>query len=110
MLPFRLKSPVIPWLKGRRQNIDNLFMTVLYSDHFPFSSKGRIHLQVHVNGVRQEIPPETTVFQLLAQLKILPERVVVEINLKVIDRAEYRRSLLKEGDRIEIIGFVGGGV
>jgi len=67
-------------------------------------------MQVHVNGVRQEIPPKTTVSQLLAQLKILPERIVVEINLKVIDRADYGRSLLKEGDQIEIIGFVGGGV
>jgi thiamine biosynthesis protein ThiS len=67
-------------------------------------------MQVNVNGVRQEIPPETTVSQILAQLNILPERVVVEINLKVIDRAEYRRSFLKEGDQIEIIGFVGGGV
>ncbi|HZR46578.1 MAG TPA: sulfur carrier protein ThiS [Candidatus Manganitrophaceae bacterium] len=67
-------------------------------------------MQINVNGVRQEIPPETTVSQLLARLKILPERVVVEINLKVVDRAEYRRSFLREGDQIEIIGFVGGGV
>jgi sulfur carrier protein len=67
-------------------------------------------MQVTVNGTRQEVPPETTVSQLLAELKILPERVVVEINLSVIDRDRYPRHSLKEGDQIEIIGFVGGGI
>lgn len=67
-------------------------------------------MRVTVNGMRQEVPPETTVAQLLTELKILPERVVVEINLAVIGREHYPRHSLKEGDRIEIIGFVGGGV
>ncbi len=67
-------------------------------------------MQVTVNGVRQEVLSETTLSQLLTELKILPERVVVEINLAVIDREQYQRYSLKEGDQIEIIGFVGGGV
>jgi thiamine biosynthesis protein ThiS len=66
-------------------------------------------MQVTVNGVRQEVPPESTVSQLLTELKLLPERVVVEINLTVVDREQYNRLSLKEEDRIEIIGFVGGG-
>jgi sulfur carrier protein len=66
-------------------------------------------MQVTVNGVRQEVSSETTVFQLLTELKILPERVVVEINLAVVDREQFGRFSLKEGDQIEIIGFVGGG-
>jgi thiamine biosynthesis protein ThiS len=67
-------------------------------------------MQVTVNGVRQEVPPETTVSQLLTELKLLPERVVVEINLTVVDREQYNQFSLKEEDQIEIIGFVGGGV
>jgi thiamine biosynthesis protein ThiS len=67
-------------------------------------------MQVTVNGVRQEVPPKTTVSQLLTELKLLPERVVVEINLTVVDREQYNRFSLKEEDQIEIIGFVGGGV
>ncbi|MBI3802341.1 MAG: sulfur carrier protein ThiS [Nitrospirae bacterium] len=66
-------------------------------------------MQVTVNGVRQEIPAETNILELLAQLNVQPERVAVEINLQVIHRQQYNRVPLKEGDQIEIIGFVGGG-
>lgn len=66
-------------------------------------------MQVTVNGVRQDVPSETTLIQFLAGLKVIPDRVAVEINLTVVDRGEYHRVTLKEGDQIEIIGFVGGG-
>lgn len=67
-------------------------------------------MQVTVNGVRQDVPSNTTISQLLAELKLLPERVVVEINLTVIDREKYHQVSLREEDQIEIIGFVGGGI
>jgi thiamine biosynthesis protein ThiS len=66
-------------------------------------------MQVVVNGTRQEVPPNMNLSQLLDQLQIQPERVAVEVNLKVIRRQEYSQLPLKEGDQIEIIGFVGGG-
>lgn len=67
-------------------------------------------MQVTVNGVRQEIPPGTSVSQLLNTLKIPPARVAVEINLAVIDRKAYDQISLNDGDSVEIIGFVGGGI
>lgn len=62
-----------------------------------------------VNGVKQTVPEGTTVTQLLDTLKILPERVVVEVNLTILKRAEHARTTLKEGDQVEIVHFVGGG-
>lgn len=66
-------------------------------------------MQVIVNGTKQEVPSGTTVSQLLEKFKIQPERVAVEVNLKVIQRQQYNLISLSDGDQIEIIGFVGGG-
>jgi thiamine biosynthesis protein ThiS len=66
-------------------------------------------MQVVVNGTRKEVPPGMNLSQLLDQLKVQPERVAVEVNLKIIHRQQYGQVLLNEGDQIEIIGFVGGG-
>jgi len=65
--------------------------------------------QLMVNGVRQTVTDGTTVTQLLDILKILPERVVVEVNLTILKRAEHASTTLKEGDQVEIVHFVGGG-
>lgn len=64
---------------------------------------------VTVNGVKQAVPDGTTVDRLLDTLKILPERVVVEVNLTILKRAEHANTALKEGDQVEIVHFVGGG-
>lgn len=66
-------------------------------------------MRVTVNGVGQEVPSEMNVSDLLARLNVQPEKVAVEINLQIIGRQQYNRVSLKEGDQIEIIGFVGGG-
>jgi len=50
-----------------------------------------------------------TVTQLLRELDIIPERVAVEVNLKIIRRADFESYRLKEGDSVEIVYFVGGG-
>lgn len=50
-----------------------------------------------------------TVRELLGEMDIVPERVAVEVNLKVIKRAEYAGHRLQEGDTIEVVYFVGGG-
>ena len=62
-----------------------------------------------MNGVKQTMSDGTTVTQLLDTLKILPERVVVEVNLTILKRAEHPQTLLQEGDQVEIVHFVGGG-
>jgi sulfur carrier protein len=66
-------------------------------------------MDVMVNGQKRELPEETTVSRLLETLNVAPERVVVEVNLTVLKRAEHPRTVLKEGDQVEIVHFVGGG-
>ena len=69
---------------------------------------GRV-MEVVVNGDTRELPDGVTVSQLLETMKVMPERVVVEVNLTILKRAQHTTAVLKEGDRVEIVHFVGGG-
>ncbi|QPD03397.1 MAG: Thiamine biosynthesis protein ThiS [Candidatus Nitrospira kreftii] len=66
-------------------------------------------IQIHLNGQVRTWRSGTTVADLLHDLDIKAERVAVELNLEVLDRARFDQRLLKDGDRLEIIGFIGGG-
>ena len=66
-------------------------------------------IRLYLNGEGREFAPNTTVANLLEALRMPPERVAVELNLQILDKQEYARTVLKEGDRLEIISFVGGG-
>ena len=50
-----------------------------------------------------------TVSKLLEQLNVDPRRVAVEHNLVVLKRTAYDSTLVKEGDEVEVVNFVGGG-
>lgn len=65
-------------------------------------------MRLKVNG-EEYTTGKDTVTQLLKELDIIPERVAVEVNLKIIRRADFDSCRLKEGDSIEVISFVGGG-
>ena len=64
---------------------------------------------IQVNGRQQRVEEGATVTRLLMDLGIHEERVAVELNLKIVERQDYERTLLREGDKVEIISFVGGG-
>jgi sulfur carrier protein len=66
-------------------------------------------MDVTVNGEPRALGDGMTVSDLLRQLAIVPERVVVEVNLKILKRAEHPQVTLSEGDRVEIVHLVGGG-
>ncbi|VAX26402.1 hypothetical protein MNBD_NITROSPIRAE01-1672 [hydrothermal vent metagenome] len=66
-------------------------------------------MQVEINGLKQEILPNSNVLQLLQQFEIAAEGIAVEINLTVIDRQAYDATVLQDGDTVEIIRFIGGG-
>ena len=66
-------------------------------------------MELMVNGEPRKLPEGLTVAGLLEHLAIRPERVVVEVNLTVLKRAEHPGTLLKSGDQVEIVQFVGGG-
>ena len=65
-------------------------------------------MKLSINGEEHETSSRT-VAELLQELRILPERVEVEVNLEVIRRAAFDEIELKDGDAVEIVNFVGGG-
>ena len=66
-------------------------------------------IKVQINGEEKEIADGLSVARLLEELQIRPGRVVVELNQDVVSRAAHDSTLLKEGDALEIVHFVGGG-
>jgi sulfur carrier protein len=66
-------------------------------------------MQIVLNGEPKELPANVSIQQLLDQLAIPSGRVACEVNLKIIKRAFYPETVLKEGDTVEIIQAIGGG-
>ena len=66
-------------------------------------------MQIHVNGQLRVTKEGATVADLLREIEIRPDRVAVELNLEVLERHEFESRGLREGDRVEIISFIGGG-
>lgn len=66
-------------------------------------------MQIQVNGESRESRAGTTVADLLHDLDIKPDRVAVEVNLEIVDKGVFAQRSLQEGDRVEIISFIGGG-
>jgi thiamine biosynthesis protein ThiS len=66
-------------------------------------------LQIKLNGEMKDVEQGTTLQSLVAQLSLAPERLAVELNREVIRRPDWAAATLSEGDRVEIVHFVGGG-
>ncbi len=66
-------------------------------------------IQIQVNGEQRCCAAGATVGDLLRELAIKTERVAVELNLEILDRAVFDQRSLNDGDRVEILGFIGGG-
>jgi thiamine biosynthesis protein ThiS len=64
---------------------------------------------IHVNGESRGIGDGQTVAGLLRELDIRTDRVAVELNLEILDRTDFEIRGLREGDRVEILSFIGGG-
>jgi thiazole synthase len=66
-------------------------------------------LRITLNGDPYEIDQPLSVQELLERLQIDARRVAVEHNLVILKRHAFVTTLVGEGDRIEIVNFVGGG-
>ena len=66
-------------------------------------------MQIFVNGEAHEIAAKTTISRLIAALGLGGGPVAVERNREVVPRAEHATTELNDGDRLEIVHFVGGG-
>jgi thiamine biosynthesis protein ThiS len=66
-------------------------------------------LRITLNGEPYDLDEPLSVADLLAKLAIDPRRVAVEHNLAILRRPLFTETLVHEGDRVEIVNFVGGG-
>ena len=66
-------------------------------------------MQVTVNGEVWELEADLPLLRLLERLGKAPAHVAVERNGEIMDRADVTTAVLCEGDRLEIVHFVGGG-
>jgi thiamine biosynthesis protein ThiS len=66
-------------------------------------------MTLNINGEQRDFPDGLTVAALVAQLGMKPDRVAVELNLEIVPRAQWDTTVLKHGDKLEVVHFVGGG-
>jgi thiamine biosynthesis protein ThiS len=66
-------------------------------------------LQLTVNGESRSIADGARVTDLVTDLKLDGRKIAVERNLEIVPRSQYADTALQDGDRIEIVAFVGGG-
>jgi len=66
-------------------------------------------IHANINGLDRELPSGLTMSALLDQLALAPVRVAVEVNRELLPRRDFSETTIRDGDRIEIVTFVGGG-
>jgi thiamine biosynthesis protein ThiS len=64
---------------------------------------------IRLNGRDQDAVGGSTVMALIETMGLQPGRVAVELNGRVVARPDYQRAVLREGDTVEVVHFVGGG-
>jgi thiamine biosynthesis protein ThiS len=66
-------------------------------------------ITITVNGENRVANPGSTVVDLLRELGLNSGRVAIERNLEILPRPQWPETHLAQGDRFEIVQFVGGG-
>jgi thiamine biosynthesis protein ThiS len=64
---------------------------------------------IQVNGERRETAAGMSVTGLLAELGLNAGRLAIEYNLQILPKAKWEQTKIADGDKLEIVQFVGGG-
>jgi len=65
---------------------------------------------VQINGEPREFSDRILLLnELVERLSLAPQRIAVEVNRQIVRRADWEQTEVNDGDRVEIIHFVGGG-
>ena len=75
----------------------------------PFGCEDSNTMKLQINGETHEFDPPLTLAALLQKLDMKADRVAVELNRAIVPREGWAGTSLTEGDRLEIVHFVGGG-
>ena len=66
-------------------------------------------IAIRVNGEQRRVPGGISIAAMLGEIGLDPKKVAVERNLEIVPRSIYADTPLADGDRIEIVTFIGGG-
>jgi sulfur carrier protein len=69
-------------------------------------------MKLRINGDERDfadVPAAFTLFALVEKLGMKPDRVAVELNRDIVARERWSETTLNEGDKLEVVHFVGGG-
>jgi thiamine biosynthesis protein ThiS len=66
-------------------------------------------MRLQINGDEQEFADSLSLADLIAQLGMKADRVAVELNREIVSRTRWAETSLHDGDKLEIVHFVGGG-
>lgn len=66
-------------------------------------------VSVTINGEEQQLAKALSLADLLLTLNITKGKVAIERNLEIVPRSLYAQTMVEEGDRLEIVHFIGGG-
>jgi thiamine biosynthesis protein ThiS len=75
----------------------------------PESRASDAQMNVFLNGELKSAPDSVTVAAFLEGMGLPQKGVAVERNREIVPRSAYGQTVLADGDRIEIVQFVGGG-
>ena len=67
-------------------------------------------MKLIVNGEERSLENVSSVSSLLVQLGLKADRVAIELNREIVVRGAWDSTTLSDGDRLEIVQFVGGGI
>ena len=66
-------------------------------------------MRLIINGDEKSYPDALSLAELIEQLGMKGDRVAVELNREIVSRAQWPETRLNDGDKLEIVHFVGGG-
>jgi thiamine biosynthesis protein ThiS len=66
-------------------------------------------MKIELNGEEKRLPEAMTLMELVSFLELVPERLAIELNRTVVRKGDWQATGLSDGDRVEIVHFVGGG-
>ncbi len=66
-------------------------------------------IEIMINGEPRQIATESSVTDLVTLLDLTAQRLAIELNLSILPRGVWAETRLRDGDKLEIVHFVGGG-
>ena len=67
-------------------------------------------MKITINGETQEFQDSLSIKDLLTTLEVDSAKVAIECNLEIIPKGHYSDIIVQDGDKIEIVHFIGGGM